>query len=174
MHYDFLGDSITEQQMYTTLVESYVLTRFPSWNVTFRNVGWAGDTAWLCARGWENNNIEDKDFNHNLARDVLSLKPVVVLVAYGMNDARGKDAHLSSYVRYQKSLAERIRLAGSRVIYVSPSPEEAFEKDQPAGSAYNDWLRRYTEVLKGIADEGNLPFIDHLNSPQILYTRIAA
>ena len=46
----FLGDSITEQKMYTTCVEAYVLSRFPKWNVTFRNIGWGGDTAWLQMR----------------------------------------------------------------------------------------------------------------------------
>jgi len=47
----FLGDSITEQHMYTTYLEAYVLTRFPDWHARFRNVGWGGDTAWLAQRG---------------------------------------------------------------------------------------------------------------------------
>ena len=32
----FLGDSITEQRMYTAYIEAYVLTRFPDWKVRFR------------------------------------------------------------------------------------------------------------------------------------------
>src|SRR5438093_5354303 len=46
----FLGDIITEQRLYTTYIEAYVLTRYPKWNLTFRNVGWGGDTAWLRQR----------------------------------------------------------------------------------------------------------------------------
>src|SRR5260221_6815166 len=46
----FLGDSITEQRLYTTYIEAYALTRHPKWNLIFRNVGWGGDTSWLRQR----------------------------------------------------------------------------------------------------------------------------
>src|SRR6516225_9878539 len=46
----FLGDSITEQRLYTTYIEAYALTRYPKWKLTFRNVGWGGDTSWLRQR----------------------------------------------------------------------------------------------------------------------------
>src|SRR5881392_176542 len=46
----FLGDSITEQRLYTTYIEAYALTRHPGWKLWFRNVGWGGDTAWLRQR----------------------------------------------------------------------------------------------------------------------------
>ena len=36
----FLGDSITEQRLYTTYIEAYVLTRYPKWKLTFRNVAY--------------------------------------------------------------------------------------------------------------------------------------
>src|SRR6266700_4576333 len=46
----FLGDSITEQRLYTTYIEAYALTRHPDWKLVFRNVGWGGDTSWLRQR----------------------------------------------------------------------------------------------------------------------------
>ncbi|HYG33810.1 MAG TPA: hypothetical protein VEC99_03440, partial [Clostridia bacterium] len=46
----FLGDSITEQRLYTTYIEAYALTRYPQWKLSFRNVGWGGDTSWLRQR----------------------------------------------------------------------------------------------------------------------------
>ena len=39
----FYGDSITNQREYTEDVEEYVLTRFPSWKVSFHNAGVGGD-----------------------------------------------------------------------------------------------------------------------------------
>ena len=39
----FYGDSITDQRLYTTFIESYVLTRFPRLNVRFIHSGWGGD-----------------------------------------------------------------------------------------------------------------------------------
>src|SRR5215470_3345286 len=39
----FYGDSITEQRLYTTYVEHYVLTHYPERRITFINTGWGGD-----------------------------------------------------------------------------------------------------------------------------------
>jgi hypothetical protein len=39
----FYGDSITDQRLYTTFVESYAVTRFPGMNVNFVHSGWGGD-----------------------------------------------------------------------------------------------------------------------------------
>ena len=39
----FYGDSITDQRLYTTFAETYVVTRFPKKNVVFVHSGWGGD-----------------------------------------------------------------------------------------------------------------------------------
>src|SRR5690348_7655635 len=41
----FYGDSITEPRLYTSFVESYVVTRFPHDHFEFRNSAWGGDRA---------------------------------------------------------------------------------------------------------------------------------
>ena len=40
-----MGDSITEQHLYSSYVEAWALTRFPSWDLKFFNVGIGGDNA---------------------------------------------------------------------------------------------------------------------------------
>src|ERR1700760_2714695 len=37
------GDSITDQRLYSTFVEEYVLTRFPAWKVQWTQSGVGGD-----------------------------------------------------------------------------------------------------------------------------------
>src|SRR5690242_160155 len=39
----FYGDSITDQRLYTTFTETFVVTRFPNLKVTFVHSGWGGD-----------------------------------------------------------------------------------------------------------------------------------
>ena len=39
----FFGDSITDQRLYTTFVETFALTRFPEREVHFVHSGWGGD-----------------------------------------------------------------------------------------------------------------------------------
>ena len=94
----FLGDSITEQRLYTTYIEAYAVTRHPGWKLWFRNVGWGGDTAWLRQRSHPDEGrlfaadtaaqqaMVDKAVGQGLQRDVLPLKPTFVTVKFGMND----------------------------------------------------------------------------------------
>src|SRR5437016_12617874 len=74
----FYGDSITDQRLYTTFVETYIVTRFPAMNVAFVHSGWGGDRV----SGGGGGPIDVR-----LARDVFAYKPTVVTVMLGMNDA---------------------------------------------------------------------------------------
>ena len=40
-----MGDSITEQLLYSNYVEMWSVSRFPTWKLTFRNVGIGGDRS---------------------------------------------------------------------------------------------------------------------------------
>ncbi len=147
----FLGDSITEQRLYTTLIETYALTRFPDMKVTFRNAGWSGDTSWLSLRG---------NFDAGLKRDVLDLHPKAVTIDFGMNDARGGDATYTKYLESTTKLVKSIEKGGARVLLLTPSPEERYEANAPAGSAYNAMLKKYSDGLKIVADNEKVQLID--------------
>ena len=149
-----LGDSITEQRQYSTLIESYTLSRFPKWKISFRNTGISGDRANFNQRGGQ---------EIGLKRDIFPLRPTAVTVDFGMNDGRGGEAGLKSYVDSSRTLTEALVAGGARVALVTPSPEEKYEAGQPAGSAYNTLLRKYSEGLQGVATEKNTVFVDQLN-----------
>ena len=72
----FLGDSITDQRLYTTVIEAYTLTRFPQWKLSFRNAGQPGGTA--------------QSELGTVSRDVLPLKPTFATIDFGMNDHQYK------------------------------------------------------------------------------------
>lgn len=147
----FLGDSITAQKMYTTYLEAYALSRFPSWNLTFRNIGWGGDTSWLSKRG---------TFENGMKRDILSLAPKAITVDFGMNDARGGDANYAKYVEHTTRLARELKAAGARVVLLTASPEERYVEGQPGGSAYNVMLRKYSDAVKEVAAKEGVLFVD--------------
>src|SRR3954451_19606445 len=73
----FYGDSITDQRLYTTFTESYVLTRFPTLNVVFTHSGWGGDRVGGGGGG---------PVDLRLARDVFPYQPTVMTIMLGMND----------------------------------------------------------------------------------------
>lgn len=149
-----LGDSITQQRMYSTLVESYVVSRFPTWEITFRNTGWSGDTMNLRTRSGI-----DKGFD----RDIKPLAPTAVTIDFGMNDARAGDKGAVAYADNARKLADKFSAIGTRMAFVTSSPEERYEAGEPAGSAYNTRLRLYSDELKAVTAERGLLFIDQLN-----------
>lgn len=148
-----LGDSITEQKMYSTLIESYVLSRFPTWNITFRNIGWSGDTMGLRTRG---------DLQSGFARDLAPLRPTAVTIDFGMNDARSGDAGYEPFLANARILTSKLKESGARVALVSPSPEERYEANVPAGSSYNTMLLKYSDGLRQVAKESDVLYVDQI------------
>jgi lysophospholipase L1-like esterase len=77
----FYGDSITDQRLYTTFAETYVVTRFPKLDVTFVHSGWGGDRVTGGGGG---------PIDVRLWRDVLAYNPTVMTIMLGMNDGATK------------------------------------------------------------------------------------
>src|SRR5437588_9102227 len=67
-----MGDSITEQRLYSNYLELWSQTRFPAYDLVFRNVGIGGDTS--------------GGGNARFKRDVLPFKPTALTVDFGRND----------------------------------------------------------------------------------------
>src|SRR5437016_14632265 len=80
----FYGDSITDQRLYTTCTETYVLTRFPKLDVSFVHSGWGVDRVTGGGGG---------PIDLRLRRDVFAYKPTAMDVMLGMNDEIGR-AHV--------------------------------------------------------------------------------
>src|SRR5213083_917824 len=75
----FYGDSITEQRLYTTYVEQYVLTHYPERHITFINTGWGGDQVTRNECG-PCNGVGGLA---RIKRDVIDHHPTVVTLLFG-------------------------------------------------------------------------------------------
>ena len=175
----FLGDSITEQKLYTTYVEAYILTRFPSSKFTFRNVGWGGDTAWLRKRfptnekdlfaATGNLSVLDEMVGNavgaGLARDVLPLKPTVVTVDFSMNDHAYQAFRpdiFRAHVRSQKEIVDVLKKNGARVALLTTQPIEDKRPD-PDKDIKNQSLRKFSDGIKEVADKEGATFVDQFD-----------
>jgi len=76
-HVVFYGDSITEQRQYTSDIENFILTRYPTLHVDFFQSGVGGDRV----TGGKYGPIDQR-----LHRDIFDHNPTVVTVMLGMND----------------------------------------------------------------------------------------
>jgi len=170
----FLGDSITEQKLYTTYLEAYTLTRFPKAHFRFRNVGWGGDTAWLRKRFATNekdlfsatgallDEMVTKAVDAGLARDVLPHKPTAVTVKFGMNDHAYQAFRpdiCRAYVRSQTEIVDVLKKSGARVALLTPQPIEDKRPD-PDQDVRNQSLRKFSDSLKEVADKNGALFVD--------------
>lgn len=156
----FFGDSITDQRLYTTFVETYALTRFPKLNVTFVHSGWGGDRV----TGGAGGGIAER-----LNRDVLAYQPTVATIMLGMNDGRVRafdDQIFAIYSNGYKQIVKRLKEGrpGIRITAIQPSPYDDVTREPRFPGGYNGVLLRYSEFLAGLAASEGLTLAD-LNNP---------
>ena len=146
-----MGDSITEQHLYSNYLEMWTLCRFPAWKLEFHNVGIGGDRA--------------PGGNSRFQRDVLTFKATALTVDFGMNDGGyGKftPQGFKTYVDGLNGIAAQGKAAGVRVAWLTPSPVEKKETG-PAIEGYNETLQKYSDGVKDVAAANNAVFVDQFH-----------
>lgn len=158
----FYGDSITDQRLYTTFAETYIVTRYPNMNVKFVHSGWGGDRVSGGGGG---------PIDLRLERDVYSYKPTVMTIMLGMNDGRYRaydqetfDTFANGYKYIVKSV--KSTLPGIRITAIQPSPFDDVTKPPTFPGGYNAVLVRYGQFIKALAKAENLSTAD-LNTPVV-------
>jgi lysophospholipase L1-like esterase len=158
----FYGDSITEQRLYTTDIENFVLTRFPGRNVLFFHSGVGGDKV----SGGKYGPIDLR-----LHRDVFDHKPTVVTIMLGMNDGffRAFDPDIfESYRTGYISIVDTIRkkFPQARLTLIKPSPFDDVTRPEMLAGGYNRVLQRFSVFVGELAAEKHLGVAD-LNAPVV-------
>jgi lysophospholipase L1-like esterase len=152
----FYGDSITDQRLYTTYVETFVVTRYPKLPVRFVHSGWGGDRV----TGGGGGPIDDR-----LKRDVLTYKPTVMTIMLGMNDGRyrafdDETFHIfaDGYEHIFKSMKDAV--PNLRITLIDPSPYDDVTRAPMFLGGYNAVLLKYGEYLRTLAERNHLDFAD--------------
>jgi lysophospholipase L1-like esterase len=158
----FYGDSITDQRLYTTFVETYVVTRFPRLDVLFVHSGWGGDRVTGGGGG---------PIDLRLQRDVLAYKPTVMTVMLGMNDGgyRAYDAALfKTYSTGYEHILDVVghALPGLRFTLIEPSPFDDVTRAPNFEGGYNAVMVRYSEFVRQLAERDHLTVAD-MNTPVV-------
>ena len=103
------GDSITEQKMYSRLMEDYLTMCVPELKVTVRQFGWSGERA--------------PGFLARMTNDCLRFKPTIATTCYGMNDHEYRayeDRIGQTYRDSSTAIVEAFKANGARVVQGSP------------------------------------------------------
>ena len=165
-----IGDGLIEQEQYFGWVELMLTTSFADSEVSFRNLGWSGDTPAGKSRsglslvqagreppgeGWR-----------QLETQLELTKPTVAILGYGMSSAlerreelnrgRASDVEpvqtLLRFADEYETLVDRIRQINPdcRFVFLSPlSPVGESSLDESDVTAYRDLIRQLGEKLSG-------------------------
>lgn len=158
-HVVLYGDSITDQRLYSTFIEEYVLTRFPTWKIQWTQSGVGGDKVSGGAEG---------PIDLRIQRDVLPYKPNFVTIMLGMNDGYYRPPNPAIQKTYEdgyRSMVDTILSGdpGVKLTLVGPSPYD--DVTQPT-MHYNEVMQAYSQFDKSEADRTHQGFVD-LNAPVV-------
>ena len=104
-----IGDSITEQRMYSRMIETYLTVCVPELEITARQYGWSGETA--------------EGFARRMTNDALRFQPTIATTCYGMNDHRYRaydEPNGQWYRSNQTAIVRAFKGSGARFVLGSP------------------------------------------------------
>ena len=99
------GDSITEQKMYSRIMETYLTVALPDLHLSTRQYGWSGEQA--------------PGFLGRMTNDVLRFHPTIATTCYGMNDHHYQPYEEKIGAAYRSNslaIVRSFKAAGTRVI----------------------------------------------------------
>src|SRR3954469_23360382 len=150
----FLGDAFIEGEQYQGWIELMLTSRFATEAVTFRNLGWSGDTPAGDSRlglsllqagrepadeGWK-----------GLVQQLEDARPTVVFVGYGMASSFDGAAGLPKFKTDYGRLLDAIEKTspGVRFVLLSPLQHENLGAPWPDPAPHNAQLALYAAAVR--------------------------
>lgn len=152
-----LGNALIEHEQFHGGLETRLLRHAVGKKITFRNLGWSGDTVRGNAR---TSGYQNSEGMARLLREVKELQPTLIFVGYGMNESFAGEQGLTEFVLGLGVLLDDLAKMGARVVILSPTPHEDLGRPFPDPAEHNRSLAVYTAALDKLARERELCFVD--------------
>ena len=147
------GDSITEQKMYSRIIESYLTVCEPELDIAVRQLGWSGEKT--------------DGFLRRMERDCLTFEPTVATLAYGMNDSRYRPFDVNNgrwYEDHYSAIVAQFKSKGVRVVVGSPGCAGKLatwvNSRQGTLREHNLHLCALRDIALGVAEQQQVAFAD--------------
>ena len=147
-----IGDSITEQKLYSRFIETYLLACTGRKDIKCFQFGWGGETA--------------QGFSARLENDLSVFNPTVATTCYGMNDGRYVPYDPSigaNYEKWMRAVLGGLKKVGvSNIVAGSPGAVDTrwFVKGGATADQYNDNLAHLRDIDKKLAAEYHTAFAE--------------
>jgi hypothetical protein len=129
-----LGGAFVERLQTHGYLETAITAALPEKNLTFRNLGWSGDTVWGDSRGVFGSRA---DGFKRLLGDVEIAKPTLLVICYGENEAYAGEAGLDEFRGGLNALLDALKPTKARVLLVGPKKHEKLGPPLPDPAEYN-------------------------------------
>ncbi len=143
-----VGDSITEQKLYSRFIEDYLLACMSHLDLRVIQLGWGGERA--------------PGFAERMENDLFPFRPDVVTTCYGMNDGQYRAYEPSIGEAYEKSMRDivrRLKARGATVAVGSPGAVDTYSfKNRTTSAVYNENLSKLRDIARAIAADEGMPF----------------
>jgi len=159
----FLGGTFIEREGQFGYLETALTNAWPDRQVTFRNLGWSGDTVWAESRGI----FDPPQVGYQRMIELVTLlKPTLIILAYGQNESFAGDAGLDKFVAQYEKLCDDIKATGARLAFMTPHKWERPKPPLPDASRQNGNLAKYAAAVRELAARRNAPVIDLFELPK--------
>lgn len=153
-----IGDSITEQRLYSLFIEDYLLMCRPKGDLRISQFGWGGETSW--------------GFERRMMNDQVPFKVTVATTCFGMNDGGYSPMNDDKAKRYHDAMTEvvkKLKAGGTRFIVVgSPGAVDfdTFRRSPELATMYNKTLASLADIAKQVAAEQGTAYAD-VHTPMV-------
>jgi lysophospholipase L1-like esterase len=144
-----IGDSITEQKIYSKYIETYLLACTGRSDIKVFQFGWSGERA--------------GGFAARLENDLAIFNPNVATTCYGMNDGSYRPYAPEVGAEYEKNMRlviDGLKKVGVKAMAIgSPGGVDPdYFKKNVTGQDYNDNLSHLRDIAKKLAEENKQSF----------------
>lgn len=145
-----IGDSITEQKLYSKFIETYLLASAGRTDIKCFQFGWSGERA--------------EGFANRALNDLAVFSPSVATTCYGMNDGTYvpyNDALGTTYEKNMRNVVAKLQAAGVKhLVLGAPGGVDTkfFVRPATTPAQYNDTLAHFRDIDRRLASEFQTAF----------------
>jgi lysophospholipase L1-like esterase len=152
----FVGGTFIERMQQYGYLETILTVALADKHITFRNLGWSGDTVRGESRALFGSQA---DGFARLVKDVKETKPTLLVICYGANEAHAGKAGLPQFVDGLNRLLDELAETKARVVLLSPYAYRAGPPGFPSPDAYNASLHLYCDAIRKTAVKRNAQYV---------------